>query len=497
MARKSGGRSYGLLAMMMLIMSWNSAQAMGKYVVEEKKLVVTSPGYIKGKYDCAVGNFGIPRHAGTIMGSVAYSEENHMGCQEFDSSFKSYPGGLPTIVLVDRGDCYLALKVWNAQKAGAAAVLVSDDIKEPLITMDFPEDDAYIDYVVQRLSIPSALIEKNLGDKLKKAISKGDMVNINFSWRDFVPQIDRRVKYEFWMNDNHDWGLTSEMQMEFLKNFKGVAQILEKNGHTQFTPHYITWQCPQAFTLSKQCKAQCINHGRYCALDFEHQFSWGFAGKDVVIENLRQLCVFQVAKEDNRPWVWWDYVTDFNTRCNSIGGKYIRALADSIIKSLSLDSKRIEKCMGDPNADTENPILEAEQAVQVGHGSRNAVTIVPTLFINDRQYRGRLDTGNVLKAICSGYKETFEPTICLNDDMKTDESCKDTSMGRVCKCPLVEGVQLQGDDYTYCEVRDVSHSRAREFILGAGDKKCRSSVPLDSSVILDSSESLNSSVMLD
>ncbi|XP_057855322.1 vacuolar-sorting receptor 1 isoform X1 [Cryptomeria japonica] len=468
MARKSGGRSYGLLAMMMLIMSWNSAQAMGKYVVEEKKLVVTSPGYIKGKYDCAVGNFGIPRHAGTIMGSVAYSEENHMGCQEFDSSFKSYPGGLPTIVLVDRGDCFFALKVWNAQKAGAAAVLVSDDKEEPLITMDSPEEGGSPYEYLENITIPSAVIEKKLGDKLKEAIKKGEMVNINLDWRESVPHTDERVEYELWTNSNDECGLKCNMQMEFLKNFKGAAQILEKEEHTKFTPHYITWYCPLAFTVSKQCKAQCINNGRYCAPDPEQDFNRGYDGKDVVTENLRQLCVFNVAKDDGKPWVWWDYVTDFHIRCPMKDQKYNKECADGVIKSLGLDRKKIEKCMGDPNADTENSILKAEQDAQVGHGSRGDVTIVPTLVINNRQYRGKLDKGAVMKAICSGYKETTEPTVCLNDDMETNEclvnnggcwqdkkanitACKDTFRGRVCECPLVEGVQYKGDGYTHCD----------------------------------------------
>jgi hypothetical protein len=44
-------------------------------------------------------------------------------------------------------DCYFALKVWNAQNSGAAAVLVADDRDEPLITMDSPEEDkTTVDY---------------------------------------------------------------------------------------------------------------------------------------------------------------------------------------------------------------------------------------------------------------------------------------------------------------------------------------------------------------
>lgn len=73
-------------------------------------------------------------------------------------------------------DCFFALKVWNAQKAGASAVLVAD-----------------------------------------------------------------RVEYELWTNSNDECGVKCDMLMEFVKDFKGAAQILEKGGYTQFTPHYITW----------------------------------------------------------------------------------------------------------------------------------------------------------------------------------------------------------------------------------------------------------------
>ncbi|KAH9300872.1 hypothetical protein KI387_012455, partial [Taxus chinensis] len=469
MARRAG-RLYGTVVMIMLIIV---APAMAKFVVEKNNFGITSPDYIKGTYDSAIGNFGIPQYGGTMVGSASYPKENQKGCKPFDAfniEFKSRPGGLPTVVLVDRGDCYFALKVWNAQNAGAAAVLVADDKEEPLITMDSPEEDVASAEYLQNITIPSALIEKHLGDKLKKAINKGDMVNINLDWRESVPHTDERVEYELWTNSNDECGVKCNTQMEFLKNFKGAAQILEKNRYTQFTPHYITWYCPQAFTLRKECKSQCINHGRYCAPDPEQDLSQGYDGKDVVIENLRQLCVFRDANENKRPWVWWDYVTDFHIRCPMKEKKYNKECADSVIKSLGLDNKKIEKCMGDPNDDKENPVLKAEQGAQVGHGSRGDVTMLPTLVINNRQYRGKLAKGAVMKAICAGFKETTEPAICLNEEMETNEclinnggcwqhtktnitACKDTFRGRVCECPLIEGVLSTGDGYTHCEAK--------------------------------------------
>ncbi|KAI3860205.1 hypothetical protein MKX03_022511 [Papaver bracteatum] len=442
---------------------------MARFIVEKNSLTITSPDSIKGTHDSAVANFGVPQYGGSMAGTVVYPKENQKGCNEFDkiSFHKNSAGGLPQFVLLDRGDCYFTLKVWNAEKAGASAVLVADDTDEQLITMDSSQNGGASAKFIENITIPSALISKDFGEKLKKAINGGDMVNVNLDWREAVPHPDERVEYELWSNSNDECGPKCNMLMEFVKDFKGAAQILEQGGYTLFTPHYITWYCPQAFTLSKQCKSQCINHGRYCAPDPEQDFSEGYEGKDVVVENLRQLCVFRVANETKKPWLWWDYVTDFQIRCPMKQKKYNKECADAVIKSLGLDTGKIEKCMGDPNADSDNSVLKEEQDAQVGKGTRGDVTILPTLVINNRQYRGKLDKSAVLKAICSGFQETTDPAVCLSGDIETNEcldnnggcwqdkasnitACKDTFRGKVCQCPLVDGVLFRGDGYSHC-----------------------------------------------
>ncbi|RWR98184.1 vacuolar-sorting receptor 1-like protein isoform X1 [Cinnamomum micranthum f. kanehirae] len=397
---------------------WGSCY--GRFVVEKNSLHVASPEFLKGVYESVISNFGVPQYGGRMIGTVVYPKANQMACEifsEVDISFKSKPGGMPTILLADRGDCIFSLKAWNAQKAGAAAILIADNCIEPLITMDTPEDENASAEYVQYISIPSALISKTLGDSIKKALSIGEIVNINLDWRESLPHPDEHVQYEFWTNSNDECGPTCDSQMEFVRNFKGAAQILERKGYTQFTPHYITWYCPEAFILSKQCRSQCINHGRYCAPDPEQDFSRGYDGKDVVVQNLRQACLFKVAKESGRPWLWWDYVTDFAIRCPMKEKKYNKECADRVIKSLGLNLKKIDKCMGDPNADAENPVLKAEQDAQIGKDSCGDVTILPTLVINNRQYRGKLDKGAVLKAICAGFQKTTEPAVCLSADI--------------------------------------------------------------------------------
>lgn len=435
--------------------------------MEKNSVSVVLPHSLRTSKDAALGNFGVPKYGGSLIGFLKYVQNHSTACNPLngDRPFKA-SNSLPNILLVDRGDCYFTLKVWNGQQAGAAAVLVADTFDEPLITMDSPQDDK--DRYIDKIQIPAALLDKSFGDSLKKALKDGENVVLKMDWSESISHPDEKVEYEFWTNSNDECGIRCDEQMHFVRHFKGNAQILEKGGYTQFTPHYITWYCPQAFVESTQCKTQCINHGRYCAPDPEGNLDEGYQGKDVVFENLRQLCVHRVSNESDRSWVWWDYVTDFHIRCSMKRKRYSKECAEDVLKTLGLPIEKIQKCMGDPEADVENELLKIEQQAQIGNGARSDVTILPTLLINNVQYRGKLDRTVVLKAICSGFKETTEPPICLNPDLETNEcldrnggcwqdaksnvtACKDTFRGRACECPLANGIQYEGDGYLSCQ----------------------------------------------
>ena len=78
------------------------------------------------------------------------------------------------------------------------------------------------------------------------------------------------------------------------------------------------------------CIARCKNEKEiWNMLEVTHEGTM-----DVGRENLRQLCVFKVANETKKPWVWWDYVTDFQIRCPMKEKKYNKECANAVIKSL-------------------------------------------------------------------------------------------------------------------------------------------------------------------
>lgn len=57
-------------------------------------------------------------------------------------------------------DCYFVEKAFNAEKAGAKAILVMDDREEQLLTMAAPEDRPEIAKLREDISIPTALIRR-------------------------------------------------------------------------------------------------------------------------------------------------------------------------------------------------------------------------------------------------------------------------------------------------------------------------------------------------
>ncbi|CAH1418675.1 unnamed protein product [Lactuca virosa] len=118
------------------------------FVVEKNSLKITSPENLRDTYECAIGNFGVPRYGGTLSGVVLYPKTDQTACNNFtDDLITKKPGSIPVFLLADRGDCYFTFKAWNAQNAGASAILVADDRPEHLITMDLPKEEEGADYV--------------------------------------------------------------------------------------------------------------------------------------------------------------------------------------------------------------------------------------------------------------------------------------------------------------------------------------------------------------
>ncbi|DBA89887.1 TPA: hypothetical protein ACH3X2_004741 [Trebouxia sp. C0005] len=140
-----------------------------------------------------------------------------------------------------------------------------------------------------------------------------------------------------------------------------------------------------------------------------------------------------MAHPDDR--VEWEFWTSSNDACGS-----------------SCDRQSCFKLdFAETAIDLEQAEYDAQGTESIGEAA-GRVVLLPTVIINNKQYRGRLDSVSITKALCAGFDETTEPEVCLtgniqenncavdsqtcwSDDSMHLDACVDTYRGYVCKCP--------------------------------------------------------------
>ena len=341
-------------------------------------------------------------------------------------------------MLVDRGPvepgteaCKFAEKVWNAQAAGAKGVVVAN-YDDALTTMEAPDDDDEISYqYLQNITIPATLVAKTTADALKGFLRNVNSVYISLDWTDALPK-KQMVNWEFWTNSNDLCGPICDIQRDFIRDFVPVAKEFDGNGWTTFTPHYLVWVCPNEYRDSPECMSQCIRRGRYCSPDPDGSLQEGYSGGEVVEENLRQLCVFKLAQERLKPYIWWDYSTKFSEQCTMAKKDYGQECAEKVFAEILSGEgawstvEDLRACIGSQDEDAVHAVMEEQLVAQRGDGGEGSVFILPTIKVNGVQYRGKMAMSDVLRAICAGFVEGNRPAACAKI---TDDVCMQGGRG--------------------------------------------------------------------
>ena len=355
--------------------------------------------------------------------------------REKDQNGKMKPWKAPFILMVDRGDCTFVKKVRNAQRSGAAGVIIADNTclcsahnctpdyegepcesKEPIMADDGSGSD---------ITIPSFLMFKQDSDPIKDSLKQNTMVRMEMAWA--LPREDDRVDYELWMTPK------DAVSRPLQRSFRPVAQALGQ--HAVFTPHMYIYDGLNAGCQGpdgeNQCYNLCTNNGRYCSTDPDDDLDSGNSGADVVTESLRRICIWQEYGKDGVGLPWWDYVEEFLFRCDNNPEFFTsEACIKDAMSHANIEKYKIDSCMTDSGGLTDNApnkLLEAELSAREAGG----VVILPSFYVNNAPLRGALTIPEVFAAICSGYATSGQPDVCKKcakcDDV---EGC--VSMGH---CP--------------------------------------------------------------
>ncbi|KAL3904165.1 MAG: hypothetical protein SGILL_010173, partial [Bacillariaceae sp.] len=371
-------------------------------------------------YDHREALFGVPPYGGSIAQNVYYANSDL--CDPNVDQSKGYPKAgsdgwqAPYILMVDRGSCTFVKKVRNAQRTGAAGVIIADNTclcsdTECVAASDNPSCETSEPIMADDgsgadISIPSFLMFKVDADKVKAELKNNQPVQLEMSWS--LPSPDDRVEYDLWSTPS------DVVSKNFLQNFKTLATSLGDRAY--FTPHMYIYDGVKTHCQGNDgenfCYNLCTNNGRYCATDPDNDLDKGISGADVVKESLRRLCIWNhYGEADGVGEVWWNYIGEFMDRCNTPDYFMNEDCVSDCYKHAGVDGDKINRCISDSGGldkDAPNAFLDLEIAAQQERG----VVVLPTAFVNTAAIRGQLTPSSVFHAICAGYAEGTKPQIC-------------------------------------------------------------------------------------
>jgi pentatricopeptide repeat domain-containing protein 1 len=335
------------------------------------------------------------------------------------------------VVMADRGGCSLSTKAMHAQNSGAKAIIFIDNTDEPLTvsegfymkpTHQSAKDLPDIGSQAENLTIPCVITNQKAGTMLKSQ----DAPVVQLDWT--MEHRSEVVRWQLWDStyDNHFSGLSEHRSL--MVQMAKIALALGQS--TEFTPRYFLvpgdrWfengeevDCIADYGVNKHsatCDAQCTNRGRYCLPSPE---SDTVIGKDLVQEDLRQMCVHRWATAQKQAGLWWRYIVQLGDECSQASRTSECSFA--AMAKLRIDGDAIARCVeesgGHGREDQQNALFENE----IKFGKSLGLMSVPRVFINEQPYWGGLhcpepihpSTCGLFAKICSAFEKGQAPAVC-------------------------------------------------------------------------------------
>ncbi|CDW80556.1 vacuolar sorting receptor 3 [Stylonychia lemnae] len=332
------------------------------------------------------------------IGRLYYDADNHYGCKEFShQDFQvDYDGDITPFYIVERGGgCSFVTKVRNLENIEVSVVIIVNDSDKEVEDIVLSDDGTG-----GGIRIPSMIITKTDGKKLidfVKRASQTELDQLALMAEFMMEKPDNRVEYDLWFTSSNDRAL------DFITDFQQYDQKF--GDKVLFTPHYVFWKCP--YCEKKYLDNDCYANGKYCAVDPQVNMT----GREIIQEDLRQKCIYDKVYGSNKNrFMWWTYIKYVHYNCYST----INAdCSKNAHQKLGLDFQETQKCVADSFSDsnwdlstTTNKVIDSEIDYWKQYGSG----IFPSIVINNRTYRGQIESLAVFNAICAGFE--IAPNYC-------------------------------------------------------------------------------------
>eukprot|EP00808_Paulinella_micropora_P010849 g70477.t1 len=375
-------------------------------VVQPESLKNQFPG---GSVTMRPALFGVVPYGRSIVGTVVYATPgDRSGCAPLPWMANWDNINTPLIMLIDRGECMFVTKVRHAQEAGAQAAVIVDNVDES--SLPYMADDG----TGNDITIPSMLVYKRDGAKIKTELQQNKTVVLRMAW-DVPIDNDGTVNWKLWTSP---W---EPMTRDFKGTFKNAVQKLGSRANFTANFYIIDGSRNGCTRSADHCGNTCTNEGRYCYTDPDSDTSLGLSGRQVVAESLRQICLFEETRKRSDLTLWWEYAGMQQEFCDN-------EWDDTCTREILVDLRG--QTLGNALADAVQACVTASGGLTTGPNTKldaeirkasvDGIIWLSTVIANNVQYRGGftcqtpmdITTCGVLDFLCAAYKPEDKPCAC-------------------------------------------------------------------------------------
>ena len=320
--------------------------------------------------------------------------QSKTGQNQYSENFK--------ILFAYIGSCSILQKARNAQSAGASMlVLINNnamDIKDVLLEEDASEND---------IKIPIGLISQYNGRTMENYIEKNPknkiMIEINFKFTE--PKKKVQLKFFF-----------SSSELKAYELINNLTTYIDKyDDQVEFIPIYVTHQIPSYDPNNAKREFNCVTKGKYCYFPKETTITQD--SRAILMESLRQKCMYFKSIESKKMKYYYDYMDDFhkncllmqtprfNDRCAKQNldsrGFAIDYLDDCIAKSFGVNN-----LLSSSYVDNENSIFKSDYEEILKY----KLSSFPAVVVDDKPIIGIIRENKIANALCEAVKT--KPSFC-------------------------------------------------------------------------------------
>lgn len=341
--------------------------------------------YKNNVMEYTIADFGAVPYGHSIYGTV-FKASPLEACTELSPLDWGSNGGT-LIVLTKRGGCNFSQKVLNAQKIGAGLVMISNANVAQDVHQIFP-----IERTKERLDqikIPSVLINKKDADKLIEILDDGAAGKVELAIQFQLKKSGDKSQVRF------------VIAVDDYRSYDSVLLVLENMApfkeSIELKIHYKIFKNAAFLNIEEECLT--IKGDRFCV---NNSFGDLYKGKGLVLESLRQICVYYHQFEN-----YTKYLRRVRENCfDEKNGRQVRSdfdvCTDKIASQvLDLKNQELTECMN-----TES--ISAENTLNLNHDNVKyfLINYSPLVFINGYYYKGNFDAAEpFFEALCNSFEK--------------------------------------------------------------------------------------------